>query len=88
MTEKIKGLATGVNAETVAALVDEVGALYATIETASKLHEEDTKKINNLNDVNMKLFLRVTGDPPKEDPEPEKTGLDWGAILKDEKEVK
>lgn len=85
LTDKIKKLATGDNAETVASIADEVGALYDTIDAATKLHEQDAAKINQLNDTNMKLFLRVTGDPAKDpDPEPEQTLDDFVNTIKKE----
>lgn len=68
LTKAINGLATGENAETVANIGKEVDALYTTIDAANKLHGEDEKKIASLNDTNMKLFLRVTGKPPEDNP--------------------
>lgn len=68
----INGLANGENAETIASIGSEIDALYTTIDAANAAHEADTKKISDLNDTNMKLFLRVTGKPPEEQDPPEK----------------
>lgn len=67
----VKGFATGENADTVASVTNEITALYTTIDTANTLHQQDAKKISDLNDTNMKLFLRVTGNAPEQKQEEE-----------------
>lgn len=83
LINSINALATGENAEAVATITKEVDGLYTTIDTATRLHDEDAKKIETLNDTNMKLFLRVTGSPAeqKEEEKPEETLDDFIAKI-------
>lgn len=71
LTNAINGLATGDNAELIASIGSEVDALYTTIQTAADQHAADQKEVAGLRDTNMKLFLRVTGNPPEEKKEEE-----------------
>lgn len=44
-----------------------------TLETLTTAHADDEKKIRELQDTNMRLFLAQTGEPQKEEEEPEIT---------------
>ena len=75
-----------------ASLLESITADYTAASTLAETAKQQEAKIKDLQDTNLKLFLRVTGEPAA-DPEPELTGKEradafWDKILKDEEAKK
>lgn len=70
-----------IQAESVSFLED-VEKDYTSLDSISKLHESDEKRIRDLQDTNQKLFLSVTGQPTEEDEKEKEPGIDWDNMRK------
>lgn len=87
--DEYKGLAAGLtadNAPTVfQSMLDGIGADLAALEKAGKDLETANKRIAELQDTNMKLFLTVTGKAPDgKEAEEDKTPEELRAALVEE----
>lgn len=71
-------------AESVSFLED-VARDYTSLDSMTKAHEADEKRIRDLQDTNQKLFLSVTGALPQEE-EKEENPIDWDALAKEQEE--
>ena len=79
LTAAISGLVT--NPDTAAAnapgIIEAVSGVYDTMDAMTKERDERDKKIRDLQDSNIKLFLAQTGNPGGEpDPEDEPESLE------------